>query len=125
MPVETESQRRRAAEARDEARRSAKKAEAQRTLVQRSGARVLTFRQLDGSLSDSALLVLNYVVEAWKAADQRPVPLHASDLTSALGLPLAVVQTAYTELADKKLIISAKDIAGVTRVQPGLTVARA
>lgn len=122
MLPKTATQLTREAEERAQARKAAQKVADDRELVTKSTARILTFKALDVSLSDNALLVLNHVVTAWEKNGRRPVPLSFSAVADAVELSVKAVRTAVGELGDKRALISAADSAGVTRYQPGLGI---
>ncbi|AMB46903.1 hypothetical protein [Methylobacterium sp. AMS5] len=122
VPMTTEAVRRREADAREQARKAAARDDADRVLVTKSGPRVLTFRKLDPTLSDAAIRALSHIVSEWEKAERRPVRIYAADLHRALDIPLTTAQAAFTELVDKRLLISSKNSAGVQQVLPGLGV---
>ena len=123
VPVRTETQRRRDAEAREEARKAAAQADADRVLVRKAGGRVRVLKELDPSLSDAALMALSHIVTKYEANGRQSVPVNGPDLSRALDLPLIAAQAGYAELVHKGHVSSAKNSLGVTRVTPRLAAA--
>lgn len=125
VPMLTETQRRREAEAREQTRKAAAQAAADRVLVSKGGAKVLTLRALDATLSDNALIALTHIIGKWTEAGRRPVRVRASDVSGATDMSSANAQAALDELDAKKAIVTSINSAGIRLLMPGLGVAGA
>ncbi|MDP4006816.1 hypothetical protein [Methylobacterium sp. NEAU K] len=122
LPIETETQRRRSRDDAVAAQRAAEKSATDRVLVSKGGARALTLRALDASLSANALVAPTHVIGKWQEAGRRPVRVRASDLSDATGLTTVHAQDALEELEAKRATITSINSAGVRLIQPGLAV---
>lgn len=124
LPLETEAQRRRSRDDAVAAQRAAEKADTDRVLVSKSGAKVLTLRALDPSLSTNALHALTHIIGKWSEAGRRPVRVRASGVSDGTGMTLTNAQAALDELEAKNAVIASVNSAGIRLIQPGLGVSR-